>query len=96
VRHADILVGHQTQPHDPPDTGRKAARLLLGWLAAAGAHPRPYAQVRPAMAWRKIPMMTQQDMYLTAPDGPMKDWSGSPWTLKSFCHHPVYFVSDSP
>ena len=62
-----MLVGHETQPHDPPDTGRKAARLLLAWLADPTAG-------RPAVAWRKIPMMTQQDQYLTGPAGPMKHW----------------------
>eukprot|EP01052_Picozoa_sp_SAG31_P037405 SAG31_NODE_4824_length_2925_cov_11.574310_4_plen_439_part_00 len=68
---ADLLVGHQTQPHDPPDTGRKAARLLLHWLGTGSAD---VSSTRPIMAWRKIPMMTQQDQYLTGPAGPMKDW----------------------
>jgi microcystin degradation protein MlrC len=70
--HANLLVGHQTQPHDPPDTGRKATRLLIDWLGTATADACSCS--RPVMAWRKIPMMTQQDQYLTAPPGPMKVW----------------------
>jgi microcystin degradation protein MlrC len=62
--HADLLVGHETQPHDPPATGRKAARLLFRLLAG---------EIAPVRAWQKIPMITPQDQYLTAA-GPMKAW----------------------
>lgn len=61
---ADALIGHETQPHDPPATGRKAARLLLRMLRG---------EIRPYVAWRKIPMITPQDQFLTAA-GPMKEW----------------------
>lgn len=64
VQHADILVGHKTQPHDPPATGRKAARILFRMLRE---------EIHPVVAWRKIPMITPQDQFLTSA-GPMKQW----------------------
>lgn len=64
VQHANLLIGHETQPHDPPATGRKAARLLFRMLRG---------EIRPTIAWRKIPMITPQDQFLTA-SGPMKEW----------------------
>lgn len=64
VEHATTLIGHETQPHDPPATGRKAARILFRTLRR---------EVRPTIGWRKIPLITQQDQYLTS-DGPMKTW----------------------
>ena len=64
VELADLLVGHETQPHDPPATGRKAARLLFRMLRG---------QIRPTVAWRKIPLITPQDQFLTS-SGPMKEW----------------------
>lgn len=64
VANADLLVGHETQPHDPPATGRKAARLMFRMLKG---------EIRPLRAWQKIPMITPQDQYLTSA-GPMKVW----------------------
>jgi microcystin degradation protein MlrC len=64
VDHASALIGHETQPHDPPATGRKAAKVLFGVLRG---------EVRPTVAWRKIPMITPQDQFLTS-EGPMKEW----------------------
>lgn len=64
MRHADLLVGHETQPHDPPATGRKTARLLRRWL---------HGEIQPVKAWRKIPMITPQDQFLTSA-GPMREW----------------------
>jgi len=61
---ADALIGHETQPHDPPATGRKAAQVLLRML---------HHDLRPSIAWRKIPMITPQDQFLTSA-GPMKTW----------------------
>ena len=61
---ADLLIGHETQPHDPPATGRKAARLLFRMLRG---------EIRPTVRWRKIPMITPQDQFLTSA-GPMKEW----------------------
>ena len=49
MRHADAIVGYQTEPHYPYETGFNAAGILLAML---------YDGVRPAMAWRKVPMIT--------------------------------------
>jgi microcystin degradation protein MlrC len=64
VEHASALIGHETQPHDPPATGRKAAKVLFRILRG---------EIRPTVAWRKIPMITPQDQFLTSA-GPMKEW----------------------
>ncbi|MBC8352697.1 MAG: M81 family metallopeptidase [Planctomycetes bacterium] len=64
MRHANVLVGHETQPHDPPATGRKAARIMFEMLRG---------EIRPTMRWCKIPMITPQDQFLTS-HGPMKQW----------------------
>jgi microcystin degradation protein MlrC len=64
VRCADVLVGHETQPHDPPATGRKAARIMFRMLRG---------EIHPTVGWRKIPMITPQDQFLTS-QGPMKEW----------------------
>jgi microcystin degradation protein MlrC len=64
VECASALVGHETQPHDPPATGRKAARVLVRMLRR---------EIRPTMRWQKIPMITPQDQFLTSA-GPMKEW----------------------
>ena len=64
VDHATALIGHETQPHDQPATGRKAARVLFRMLRG---------DIRPTIGWQKIPMITPQDQYLTS-GGPMKEW----------------------
>jgi microcystin degradation protein MlrC len=60
----DALVGHRTQPHDLLDTGRIGAEMLLKLLVD---------RAWPVMAWRKIPLVTHQEQFLTA-QGPMKAW----------------------
>ena len=62
--HADALVGHETQPHHQFDTGSKAAALLFHALMQGA---------RPTTVFRKLPMVTQQDQYLTAEE-PMGEW----------------------
>jgi microcystin degradation protein MlrC len=64
VNCSNALIGHETQPHDPPATGRKAARVLFRMLRG---------ESRPTVRWRKIPMITPQDQFLTS-GGPMKEW----------------------
>jgi microcystin degradation protein MlrC len=61
---ADLVVGFQTQPHDPVETGERAARLLFDLVAG---------KFSPACGWYKIPMVTPQDQFLTS-GGPMKVW----------------------
>ena len=58
------IVGHRTQPHDPYDTGRIGAEVMLRIL---------YGGARPVMAWRKLPLLSHQEQFLTA-QGPMKTW----------------------
>lgn len=64
VDNADGLVAHRTQPHNPFDTGQHAGRMLFAWLRG---------EIRPTMGWRKIPMITHQEQFLTSV-GPMKEW----------------------
>jgi microcystin degradation protein MlrC len=64
MRHTDILMAFRTQPHDPFETARDLTRLSLRDIAA---------EIRPTSAWRKIPMITHQEQYLTS-RGPMKVW----------------------
>ena len=64
VAQVDALVGHRTQPHDQYATGVLAAKLLSGILRD---------ETEPVMAWRKIPMITHQEQFLTV-RGPMKEW----------------------
>jgi len=64
VDHCDAMVGHRTQPHDPFDTGKLAARMLFAQLRG---------EIKPTMAWHKIPIITHQEQFLTS-HGPMKAW----------------------
>jgi microcystin degradation protein MlrC len=64
VENSHALIGHETQPHDPPATGRKAAQVLFRMLRG---------EIHPTVRWQKIPMITPQDQFLTS-DGPMKEW----------------------
>lgn len=58
------IVGHRTQPHDPFDTGVIGTELLIRIITE---------RLQPVMAWRKIPLVTHQEQFLTA-QGPMKAW----------------------
>lgn len=58
------LVGHRTQPHQPIDTGRLSGHLLFRIVAG---------EVNPTMRWRKIPLISHQEQYLTS-QHPMKTW----------------------
>ena len=60
----DALVAHRTQPHDPFETGFLAGQLLFARLRE---------EIAPTMAWRKIPLITHQEQFLTS-QGPMKTW----------------------
>ena len=61
---ATAIVGHRTQPHDPYDTGRCGADVMLRILCEGA---------RPVTAWRKIPLLSHQEQFLTS-HGPMKTW----------------------
>ena len=62
---SNAVVAHRTQPHDPFDTGYRAGQLLIRELRG---------EVRSVMAFRKIPMLTHQEQFLTSPAGPMREW----------------------
>lgn len=64
VDNSTAIVGHRTQPHDPFDTGRIGTDLLIRIIAE---------QLHPVMAWRKIPLLSHQEQFLTS-QGPMKTW----------------------
>jgi len=60
----DAIAGHRTQPHDTYDTGKIGAELLFKIVTG---------KVKPTMAWRKIPLVSHQEQFLTS-KGPMKIW----------------------
>jgi len=64
IANVDAVVGHRTQPHDFFETARIAGELMFRIAAR---------EVRPVMAWRKIPLVTHQEQFLTS-KGPMKTW----------------------
>lgn len=64
IENCDAIVGHRTQPHDTFDTGVVGTKLLLRILTE---------KLRPVMAWRKIPLVSHQEQFLTS-HGPMKAW----------------------
>jgi microcystin degradation protein MlrC len=64
---ADIIVGFETQPHRPFDTGKNAAGLFYGMLTS---------RMKPEKALVKVPMIAPQDQFLTSA-GPMKKWFDS-------------------
>lgn len=58
VERATAIVGYHTYPHiDMYEVGQKAAKLLLKTLAG---------KVRPAMAWRKLPLMVNAENQQTS------------------------------
>lgn len=64
VEHSDAMVAYRTQPHDPFSTGYEAAQVLFRIVAG---------EVTPAKAFRKIPLISHQEQYLTSTH-PMKTW----------------------
>ena len=84
VNLSNALIGHETQPHDPPATGRKAGRILFRMLRG---------EIRPVIGWQKIPMVTPQDQFLTSA-GPMKEWFDLAREMEH--RHGVLDVSPAP
>jgi len=64
VKLSTAIVAHRTQPHEPFDTGKIGAELLIRTVAG---------EVRPVMAWRKLRLLSHQEQFLTAKP-PMKIW----------------------
>ena len=64
IENTTVLMAFRTQPHDPYETARDLTRLALRTFSK---------QITPTMVWRKMPMITHQEQFLTA-RGPMKEW----------------------
>ena len=60
----DGLVADRTQPHKPFETGQLAGKMLFALLRG---------EIKPTIAWHKIPMIVHQEQFLTR-QGPMKEW----------------------
>ena len=83
VANATAIVGHRAQPHDVFDTGVIGTTLLLRIIRE---------RLRPVTAWRKIPLLSHQEQFLTA-HGPMKIWfdraramEADPRVLQASCY----------
>jgi microcystin degradation protein MlrC len=64
INNLNGLVGHRTQPHNPYDSGYRAAKQLFAIVRG---------EIHPTIAWHRIPMITHQERFLTA-YAPMKTW----------------------
>ena len=64
IDNSTAIVGHRTQPHDPFDTGKIGTELLIRIMSEGS---------KPVMAWRKIPLLSHQEQFLTS-RGPDENW----------------------
>ena len=65
VANVDCLTAYRLCPHvDTRETGARGARMLLSLLDGS---------LKPAIAFRKIPLVTPAERFMTA-SGPMADW----------------------
>ena len=62
VENVNAIVGHRTQPHQPFETGKIAAQILLRMLQG---------EIRPTIAFRKLRLLSHQEQFLTSKP-PMK------------------------
>lgn len=62
VDHSNVIVGFRTQPHDQFETAQALTELAVRLFSR---------EITPTTAWRKLPMLTHQEQYLTS-GGPMK------------------------
>lgn len=94
MANTDVLMAFRTQPHDPFETGRDLTKIALRVFAG---------EVTPTMVWRKLPMITHQEQFLTA-SGPMKEWfdharrmesEGSALTISLFPMQPWLDVEEA-
>ena len=86
VAGCDMLVGHRTQPHNVNDTGRLAAHHAIA--LAAG-------EVRPVTAWRKLPLISHQEQYLSNL-WPMSVWFDRARGLEAAFPDAVIQISNFP
>jgi len=94
MSNTELLMAFRTQPHDPFETGRDLTAIALRVFAG---------EAKPAMVWRKLPMITHQEQFLTA-SGPMKEWfdharrleaEGSALTISLFPMQPWLDVEEA-
>ena len=64
IDQVDALIGYQTQPHDPFETGYRSGKMII---------PIINKEVKPTLAWQKIPMTAPADLGSTS-EWPMKEW----------------------
>jgi len=63
---ADLMVGFETQPHKPYETGKKAARLFFSLLKD---------EFTPTVSWQKIPIIVSIHERLNTAEGEaIKEW----------------------
>jgi len=84
VESVNALVGYQTQPHDPFETGERAARTLFAIVQGV---------ITPTVGWQKIPMVAPADRGLTA-EWPMREWFDLARAMEE--HPGVISVSNFP
>lgn len=66
IQLTDLMVGYETQPHLPYETGRRAAELFFSLLKG---------DFTPTVSWEKIPLIVGYHERLnTTPGEPMKEW----------------------
>lgn len=66
MERADVVVGYQEEPHDPFETGERAAKILFRLVKR---------ELSPTVSWHKIPMMSWADRFMTG-EWPMQEWFG--------------------
>lgn len=84
IDQVDALIGYQTQPHDPLETGYRSGKMLIPILKK---------EVKPTLAWHKIPMTAPADLGSTS-KWPMKAWFDLARTIEK--HPGVISVSNFP
>jgi len=65
IESADVIVGYQQQPHDPFETGVRAAKTLFDLVKG---------DISPTVGWQKIPMVAPSSSRFETGWGPMKEW----------------------
>ena len=84
IDQADALIAYQTQPHDPFETGYRSGKMIV---------PIINKEVKPTLAWQKIPMTAPADLGTTA-EWPMKAWFALAREIEK--HPGVLSVSNFP
>lgn len=65
IESADVIVGYETQPHEPFETGKRGAEILFALVKG---------EISPTVGWQKIPMIAPSSSRFETTWGPMKEW----------------------